>query len=316
VLTNERSLDIPADYFSSEESREYVGRQWQRLCGELDAAEQNAKILREQIAAHEPVKRYYVDAGKLAGVTESAEGEFVRYADIKHLLQVEPTREPMATSSERVSDERLTQIKRSFIMALDKGDPNYIVDLEWNEGVSILNELTFKRAMYKGSWDATLYEWNRLAGSEAKPAAKCVLCGMMPDEVAARGCFYDYDKERGCAQAIKGAVNRQEPFSGSIFGGGPPPGSYYSWQGRFTSWNGDLRPQPVDASRAEEMKRWVLRRPDGKYYAEDGWGRAFWVSDPTPFICTRASAESHNRQEIAEGCALEEFPLNREVKHE
>ena len=56
-----------------------------------------------------------------------------------------PMHEPLSTACERVSDLRLEQIKRSFIMALDKGDPNYMVDLEWNEGLSILNELTFKR---------------------------------------------------------------------------------------------------------------------------------------------------------------------------
>lgn len=57
---------------------------------------------------------------------------------------VEP-KVPHPDCVERVSDLRLEEIKRSFIMALDKGDPNYMVNLEWNEGVSILNELTFKR---------------------------------------------------------------------------------------------------------------------------------------------------------------------------
>jgi len=54
-------------------------------------------------------------------------------------------RAPLATSCDRVSDLRLEEIRRSFIMALDKGDPNYMVSLEWNEGLSILNELMFKR---------------------------------------------------------------------------------------------------------------------------------------------------------------------------
>lgn len=55
-----------------------------------------------------------------------------------------------------------------------------------------------------------------------------------------------------------------------------------------------------------EMKTWILRRSDGKYYAEDGWGQPFWVSKPAPFQCTREQAERHNEREIAEGCILEE----------
>ena len=53
-MTNERNLNIPADYFSSAESRDYVGRQWQRLCSELDAAEQHVRILQAQVQGFSP----------------------------------------------------------------------------------------------------------------------------------------------------------------------------------------------------------------------------------------------------------------------
>lgn len=47
----------------------------------------------------EQITRYNAASGTLAGVTEAAEGEFVRYADIKHLLQGEPpARLPHGTS--------------------------------------------------------------------------------------------------------------------------------------------------------------------------------------------------------------------------
>lgn len=40
-----------------------------------------------------------------------------------------------------VPTARMHEIMRSFVYALDKGDKNYDVDMGWNEGVSIINEL-------------------------------------------------------------------------------------------------------------------------------------------------------------------------------
>lgn len=87
--------------------------------------------------------RYHITPDGFGGIewNEDKHGAWVKYDDA---LAHEPeASQPDAVKP--VSMERLRVIARSFVAAIHDSDPDYIVDMDWNEGVSIINELVNAR---------------------------------------------------------------------------------------------------------------------------------------------------------------------------
>lgn len=82
----------------------------------------------------------FQDRHRLELIFESEAFADAAAEQIERLDAVEPeARQPDAATP--VPQQRLYAIARSFVAALEKEDPNYNVDMSWNEGVSIINEL-------------------------------------------------------------------------------------------------------------------------------------------------------------------------------